>query len=190
MQKITEIRETVVVKSRDRVTGETVEKPLTRFRQVPYVDGWPRFGHYLLDTVFILVLNLILGATLGVLFVVFDTAIDFDDRRVDLFSRLFNWLILTPGYYFLFEYSMGTSPAKAILGRVVVDEYGNKPTARQLLGRSFARAVPFEGLSCLSTTGWHDRWSNTFVIRKKDLEELKLLQKVQNIGDTSVSSQS
>ncbi len=190
MQKITEIKETVITSRRDRTTGEMVEKTFTRFKSVPYVDGWPRFGHYLLDSVFILILNGIIGASLGAILVLLDATILLEDSMIDIFSRLFNWLILTPGYYFLFEFGMGTSPAKAIMGRIVVDEYGNKPAARQLLARSFARSVPFEAFSCLSTTGWHDRWSNTFVIRKKDLEELRLLQKVQNIDDTSVSSQS
>ena len=53
---------------------------------------------------------------------------------IDIFSRLFNWLILTPGYYFSFEFGMGTSPAKAIMGRIVVDEYGNKPAAAKVAG--------------------------------------------------------
>jgi hypothetical protein len=45
---------------------------------------------------------------------------------------------------------------------------------KQFFIRSISRASPFEPLSCFGTLGWHDTASDTFVIRKKDLEELKL----------------
>jgi hypothetical protein len=71
----------------------------------------------------------------------------------------------------------------------VVDEYGEKPTFSQIVGRSFARIVPFEVFSCLGATGWHDDWSKTYVIRKKDLHELKLLISVQEFGkDTATKN--
>ncbi|CAN0592803.1 unnamed protein product, partial [Laminaria digitata] len=37
----------------------------------------------------------------------------------------------------------------------------------RLLGRTAARFVPFEAFSFLGgdATGWHDRWSNTRVVR-------------------------
>ena len=92
MQKITEIKETVITSRRDRTTGEMVEKTFTRFKSVPYVDGWPRFGHYLLDSVFILILNGIIGASLGAILVLLDATILLEDSMIDIFSRLFNWL--------------------------------------------------------------------------------------------------
>lgn len=189
LQKITEIRETYTVKARSGTATRPPqpEKTLTRYRKVNYVDGWPRFGHYLLDYLFILIFQVMVGAFLGLILGLTDNADIIDDSGFDIGLRLFNWLILNPFYYFIFEYAMQASPAKAILKRVVVDEYGNKPTAKQILQRSFARIVPFEALSCLSEQGWHDTWSKTIVLRKKDLEELKLLQKVNNIGDTSIS---
>jgi uncharacterized RDD family membrane protein YckC len=78
-----------------------------------------------------------------------------------------------------------SSPAKLILGRIVVNEYGEKPTFKQIVARSYSRIVPFEIFSCLSQFGWHDKWSDTFVLRKKDLIELQLAIKAQDFGNNS-----
>jgi uncharacterized RDD family membrane protein YckC len=101
----------------------------------------------------------------------------------NILDRLISWLILYPGYYILFESTMQSTPGKIILGRVVVDEYGEKPSFSTIVKRSYSRVVPFEAFSCLSNLGWHDTWSDTFVIRKKDLEELKLAIKAQEFGE-------
>jgi hypothetical protein len=47
--------------------------------------------------------------------------------------------------------------------------------------------VPLEIFSCLSPRGWHDTWSRTFVLRKKDLKELRLLQKINNVNEEPVN---
>ncbi len=189
MQKITEIKEFYTVKRKEKVNGETVfvEKTLYRYREVRFVTGWARFGHWLLDSVFRTIFEAILGAAIGVILALTQNIAIIDDPAFDLYSKLVSWLIFYPLFYFIFENSMQASPAKAILGRVVVDEYGNKPTTKQFFIRSVSRVVPFEALSCLGDLGWHDTWSKTFVIRKKDLKELKLLQKIDNIDSTSVS---
>lgn len=82
---------------------------------------------------------------------------------------------------------MQATPAKAILKRVVVDEYGNKPSFRHIFIRSVSRIFPLDSITCLAKLGCHDEWSKTFIIRKKDLAKLKLLQKINNIDTTSVS---
>ncbi|MBA3683041.1 MAG: RDD family protein [Bacteroidetes bacterium] len=189
MQKITEIKEFHIFKKRKTVNGETifVEEKVLRYREIPYVEGWARFGHFLLDYVFRLIFGLFFGVLLGLVLALTNNVEFLQDPNFDLYNRLFSWLILYPMYYFIFEFTMQASPAKAILGRVVIDEYGNKPSPKQFFIRSISKTVPLEVFSCLSTLGWHDTWSNTFVIRKKDLAELKLLQKINDIGDTSVS---
>jgi len=35
--------------------------------------------------------------------------------------------------------------------------------------------VPFEILSCLSDRGWHDRWSDTYVVPDEEYDKLKKL---------------
>jgi uncharacterized RDD family membrane protein YckC len=183
LQKITEIKERYTVKRKEKVNGiETlVEKNLVRYRDVPYVDGWARFGHFLLDRVFLYIFSILFWIGAGVVLSLTGYSYLLDDPNLSIYDTLISWLLLYPAYYFIFEAAMQASPAKAILGRVVVDEYGNKPPVKSILIRSFSRCVPFEPLSCFGSTGWHDDWSKTFVIRKKDLEELRLFQKINNI---------
>lgn len=69
-------------------------------------------------------------------------------------------------YYVLFEAIFGRTPGKLITGTRVVTLDGAKPGFGQIIGRSFARLVPFEPFSFLgSRGGWHDRWSGTRVVR-------------------------
>ena len=58
---------------------------------------------------------------------------------------------------------------------VVINEYAQKPSNEQLIGRSFARLVPFEAFSCLADRGWHDTWSKTYVVTEKERDELQRL---------------
>lgn len=188
MQKITELKELHVVKRKKRIDGVDtfVEEQVWRFKQVRYVDGIARFGHFLLDRVFMYIFNAIFWVIIGLLVVVAGRAEIFEDEgTINIVDALVSWLFLQPLFYFIFESTMQASPAKAILGRVVVDEYGNKPTAKQIFIRSISRCVPFEPFSCLGDFGWHDSWSKTFVIRKKDLKELQMIQKINDIQQTT-----
>ena len=66
--------------------------------------------------------------------------------------------------------------------RIVLNKYGNKSTTKQIFIRSISCAVPLDVLSFLGVTGWHDDWNKTFVLRKKHLAGLKLLQQIKNIN--------
>lgn len=191
-QKITEIKETYTVKSRIRGSHATAggsqfeEKTLTRYKEVVTVEGWARFGHYLLDVLVYYACTFIIGIFLAIILILFRVDMSFlggGHAAAGAIDRLVSLLILYPGYYILFESTMQSSPGKLILGRVVVNEYGEKPSFKQILGRSYSRLVPFESFSCFEGLGWHDSWSGTMVIRKKDLEELKLAIKVQAFGN-------
>lgn len=185
--KITEIKENYSVKRPTKnESGERVyeEKSFVRFKDVPAVTGWARFGHYALDVVFYYIFALILAVPIVIILMALGMDVNQMDNSLsfDIIDRLISWLILYPGYYLLFETTMQTTPGKLILGRIVVNDYGEKPTFKDILARSYSRIVPFEAFSCLSDYGWHDTWSNTFVIRKKDLEELNLARKTQEFG--------
>ena len=69
-------------------------------------------------------------------------------------------------YYFFFETLWQRTPGKWITGTKVVREDGTKPTTGQILGRTFARIIPFEAFSFFgaNTIGWHDRFSGTLVV--------------------------
>lgn len=179
--KITEIKEYYTVKRKERnKAGELVEveKNLYRFKEVNFVTGWARFGHYLLDRIFYLIGESIFGVMLGVVLALTGTS-DWIEGPGELIITLFGYLVLYPCYYLILEGSTQSSLGKMILGRVVIDEYGDKPNFKQILARSYSRIVPFEAFSCLGNTGWHDNWSKTYVIRKKDLEDLKVLARLQ-----------
>ncbi len=184
--KITEIKESYLKKTRVKDTsGGTFfeEKSFVRYREVNYVDGWPRFGHFMLDRIFFYIFLLVLGVVGGVFTLLIGASEFWTSGSSSIILNLLTYLVLYPGYYIIFEFGLQSSPGKLILGRIVVNEYGEKPTFMQIVGRSYARVVPFEVFSCLSQVGWHDTWSNTYVIRKKDLLELQLAIKAQEFGN-------
>jgi hypothetical protein len=70
-------------------------------------------------------------------------------------------------YYITFEALFNATPAKILTENRVTDQEGNKPEFPVIVGRTFSRFVPLEALSFLGSTGWHDQWSRTEVIREK-----------------------
>ena len=184
--KITEIRESYIKKARvkNALGGSTFEeKSFVRYKEVAYVDGWPRFGHFMLDRIFFYIFLLVLGVAGGLFTALIGEAGFWTSESSSIIINLLTYLVFYPGYYLVFEFGLQSTPGKLVLGRIVVNEYGEKPTFMQILGRSYARVVPFEVFSCLSELGWHDKWSETFVIRKKDLLELQLAIKAQEFGN-------
>lgn len=89
-------------------------------------------------------------------------------------------LLFTPIYYIVSEYlSNGKTLGKLLTQTRAVTLNGEKPTFNQILGRSFARVIPFEPFSYLGdqANGWHDRMSETMVIdeQKSDLQKDELV---------------
>lgn len=77
-------------------------------------------------------------------------------------------------YIFSIEYfTKGRSLGKYITGTKVVAVDGTLPTTKDFLIRNISRIVPFDGLSFLGETGWHDSWSETRVVKIKDFERMK-----------------
>ena len=70
-------------------------------------------------------------------------------------------------YFVVTEAVFQRSLAKFVTGTKVVNEDGGRPTFGQILGRSFARFIPFEAFSFLggsNPVGWHDSLSKTRVV--------------------------
>lgn len=74
-------------------------------------------------------------------------------------------------YYLLTEAVFKLTPGKALTGTFVVDASGNQATTKQLIGRSFARLIPFDAFSFLSGIGWHDSASGTTVVKQGNSPE-------------------
>jgi uncharacterized RDD family membrane protein YckC len=75
------------------------------------------------------------------------------------------------GYYALLEGGMGgITIGKLFTGCKVVNEDGSDITMSTALKRSLSRLVPFEAFSYLGNElGWHDTWTKTIVVKKKEL---------------------
>jgi uncharacterized RDD family membrane protein YckC len=69
------------------------------------------------------------------------------------------------GYYVVFEGIFGWTVGKLITGTRVLRADGNKPNVPQIIGRTFARFIPFEPFSVLFGRGWHDSLSGTRVVK-------------------------
>jgi len=70
-------------------------------------------------------------------------------------------------YYMFFEAFFNATPAKFLSETRVTDESGNPPKVKNVAGRTFARFVPFEALSFFGAHGWHDKWSDTYVLQEQ-----------------------
>lgn len=86
-------------------------------------------------------------------------------------------IMLVPVYYVACEYFLQQTVGKMITGSVVINEFAERPTVGQCIGRTFARLVPFEQFSFLGSPsrGWHDEWSDTWVVSKAEAERIKAI---------------
>lgn len=188
MRKITDLYETRwrTIRNRDKY-GTLISESEEEYeiqRKVRIVESGPRFGHFFVD--YIVFRLLVYG-----LFYIFGTK--FIDNNVSelslmsqriiaiLYSGLFFGLMYSL-YYFLFEYFLQKTPGKYLTQTIVIYEYGNKPTFQQILLRSLIRIIPFEWFSCFDERGWHDSWTDTYVVPVKELVELKKLMEIDAKG--------
>lgn len=190
-QKITEIKESYKVKRKERDSyGKLidVEKTFVRFKSVPVISGWPRFGHYLIDLICYYIFAFAIAIPLVFILMALGVnvaALNEDGTFASVLDRLISWFVIYPGYFLLFESTLGSTPGKLILGRIVVNEYGEKPDFATILKRAYIRVIPFEAFSCLSERGWHDVWTDTYVMSKKDLKDIELAMQISQIDDLS-----
>lgn len=186
MKKITELTEekTTNTHYRDEY-GNLIrgQQEVTLLRPVRLVDGGVRFAHFIIDGIFFQILWRLLGYVAGYIALV---------TKANMFTTLtlgFTATIISmlcyPIFYFLVEHYWQRTPAKWLTKTIVIDEYGNKPDIRSLLLRSLVRIVPFESFSFLGNDarGWHDRWSNTYVVKETELAEIRKLQAEQSEKD-------
>lgn len=147
----------------------TKEVPYEGKHKLHVVHGGKRFAHFFVDLV------------------VFQVLIAFIDW-IDIFFRtssevyyynsftdgLLGWLMF-PFYYVVFEHIWQKTPGKFLTRCRVVNEYGERPDLQTNILRNIIRLVPFEPFSCLEERGWHDRWSDTFVISDDEFETISKL---------------
>ena len=125
-----------------------------------------RFLHQVLDGLICVALWLALGTLMAALP---------QDVREHPAALLF--LPLLPfamwlGYYIAFEHLQGRTPSHRVTGSWVVTDVGGRPALRIIVGRTFARLIPFDGLAALADPlgiALHDRLSGTRVVRAPDV---------------------
>jgi uncharacterized RDD family membrane protein YckC len=188
-QKITEIRLTEKIFVYElNATGERVrvEKEVPKFKEVKCVRSWTRFGHFVIDR--ILSEIFFYAVNIGIIFqmIFFQGVGNINEQETELSLTIFNYIILFPLYYFFWEYFFQKTPGKWITKCRVVNVYGEKPSLFQILGRSYARLIPFEVFSCLNDRGWHDTMSNTYLVKETHLSELRAIMKIDEIGSGKV----
>jgi uncharacterized RDD family membrane protein YckC len=149
-------------------------------RLVRTVKTGPRIGHFFIDLLIFQVLTLLIQYLLDLIniFVGYDNSLGLS---IVLISNL-TGLLLYPFLYFFCEYKWQQTPGKFLTKSVVINEYGNKPSLNEVITRSVIRLIPFEAFSCLGgkySYGWHDKWSDTFVVKIEERDKLKVLLKGQ-----------
>lgn len=188
-KKITEIplkvKQNVYIKN-EMGQRVPVEKEVTVFKEIECVSGWTRFGHYLIDVAAYYAFVILVLVIFGFLSGLFSWEIDFESRQFDVFIRIAGYLVLHPFFYFFWEFFFQKTPGKWVTKCRVVNEYGEKPSLGQILGRSYARCIPFEAFSCFSERGWHDTMSKTYLVKETHLAELKAIMMIDEIGSGKV----
>ncbi len=135
--------------------------------QFPIASAGKRFGNLLIDRLACVLLQICVGAGLGLLerFGLITGAVAWFQDSSWLESMTFG-LAVTLAYYTACERVGGRTLGKLLTGTLVITTEGTRPTLKQIVGRSLSRCVPFEPFSFLggSPSGWHDKWSGTCVV--------------------------
>ncbi|MCB1050717.1 MAG: RDD family protein [Acidobacteria bacterium] len=121
-----------------------------------------RFLTLVLDVIFYNIFAFFGGVVLGLLSLVTGPGIL---SILDGFGAYVFGICLISFYYIVQESLFGRTLGKLIVGTKVVNEQGGKPSFGQIVGRTFARFIPFEPFSFAADyRGWHDTLSHTYVI--------------------------
>jgi len=181
MQKITEIQQTKfrTTYQRDALGNRIAKKiPFTGYRKVTVVSGGRRYAHYFVDCIAYYILFTLVEFLISSILMIFkNDPLTILAIQASLFPVFFlSW----PLFYVFFEYKFQKTPGKFLTKCLVIDIYGNRPTIGNLMLRNIIRLVPFEIFSCMSERGWHDRWSDTFVV---PIDEHKELRKILDYKD-------
>lgn len=114
-----------------------------------------RFGTLLIDYVFFYLIIFAIGFGIGIM-------------HGGAVAAKLPWQVIgiavLLGYYLFFEGIWQRTPGKFILGTVVVNGHGEKPSFGQVAGRTLCRFIPFEPFSFFGREGWHDSISKTKVV--------------------------
>lgn len=97
--------------------------------------------------------------------------------KTDSTEQLFIGLLIFILYYLLTEIYFSRTIGKYFTKTLVVMKDGSKPDKKTILIRTLCRLIPFEFFSYMGDNqqGWHDVFSNTYVVNKRRFYEKKKL---------------
>lgn len=137
----------------------------------PVATQGKRFLNLILDNIIVQVLSSVAGFVIGLAYgvskVAANQAITADDEGQLRILGFIVGLGVALGYYVITEALFQRTLAKFVTGTLVVNANGERPSFGQIVGRSFARFIPFEAFSFLGgnqPVGWHDSLSSTRVV--------------------------
>lgn len=157
----------------------------TRFRDVQSASHLKRAINFIVDTILILPIAHLLIFPFGYLIS------DLVFQEIFPLIGFICLMISSMLYYVILEYKFQQTFGKFLTGTIVINDYSNKPTLKQITLRTFYRTLTF-GLEFLyfwdymnSSTycrGMHDRNTHTWVVPLKEYETLLQLLKDQKIN--------
>jgi uncharacterized RDD family membrane protein YckC len=118
-----------------------------------------RFGTLLIDYICFLVVSFLIGVIAVLLF---GPAGSQGLKKIP--PMLLGYIVMF-AFYVFFEGVWARTPGKFILGTIVVNANGAKPSFGQIVGRTLCRFIPFEPFSFFGEEGWHDSIPKTRVVR-------------------------
>lgn len=149
--------------------------------KVKTVKPGPRFGHYFIDLIFFQFLILTIQFLFALVALVFkELNLNFSSLVLDYIMLIFV-LLAYPLMYFICEAFWQKTSGKFLTNTLVIDEYGDAPSKKKIVARSLFRLVPFEPFSCTDdySYGWHDKWSETYVVTKSEYLKIKKMLEEQ-----------
>lgn len=95
----------------------------------------------------------------------------------DFTEQLIIGIVLSFCYYSVTEIYFSRSIAKYFTKTLVVMRDGSKPSNKTIIIRTLCRFIPFEAFTYLgeNARGWHDYFSETYVVRKRRFHVKKKL---------------
>ena len=131
-----------------------------------------RFANLIVDRIVLYILQMFFG---GLTFVIADMLGSFAIEYLEFVSIVIG-LMLGTIYYALMEIIFGKTLGKFVTSTRVISVEGDIPSGMQIIGRSFARLIPFNAISFLfgnPPEGWHDQLSKTRVVLDESVPWLK-----------------
>jgi uncharacterized RDD family membrane protein YckC len=140
--------------------------------QSEMASGGKRFLNYVIDIIIVYILVFVIALVLAVVLSLSSPDALASFERDTASTKLFDYLMtafVMVCYYMFMESVFGCTIGKLVTGTRVVNKNGKTPDTYTIFLRSLSRLVPFEAFSFLGADarGWHDRWTDTWVINKK-----------------------